>query len=116
MKKVISFKSKVAGFVSKAFFSAMAMVLVTISDVFAQNAAAGAAALTAADASIRTYFAPAVNIMYGVAAIIGVIGAVKVYQKFTSGDGDTGKVAVAYVGGMIFLVVAATAIGAFFGV
>lgn len=32
--------------------------------------------------------------MYAVGAILGLIGAVKVYEKWNSGDHDTGKVAV----------------------
>lgn len=35
------------------------------------------------------------NFMYAAGAIVGLIGAVKVYQKWNSGDQDTGKVAAA---------------------
>lgn len=117
MKKVIPFNAKkVYGLASRGIMGALALLLVSVAELFAQNAAAGTAALNAADAAIRAYFGPAVNIMYAVAAIVGLIGAVKVYQKFSSGDGDTGKVAAGWFGACIFLVVAATAIGAFFGV
>ena len=96
----------------------MGMMLNLILSVvaMAQDAGAGAAALTAADNEVRAFFAPAINIMYGVAAIVGLIGIIKVYQKFSSGDQDATRLAAGWFGACIFLVVAATALSAFFGV
>ena len=54
--------------------------------------------------------------MYAVGAVVGLIGAVKVYQKWNSGDPDTGKVAAAWFGSCVFLVVVATVIRSFFGI
>ena len=45
----------------------------------------------------------------------GIIGAVKVYQKWNAGDPDTSKVAAAWFGSCVFLVVVATVIKSFFG-
>ena len=64
---------------------------------------------------VSSYFAAGVNLMYAVGAILGLIGAVKVYQKWSHGDHDTGKVAAAWFGSCIFLVVVATVIKSFFG-
>jgi hypothetical protein len=87
----------------------MATMLVTLlsSPAFAQ-AAKGVAALNDARASLNQYFEAGVNVSYGAAAIIGLIGAVKVYQKWTNGDPDTGKVAGAWLGGAIFLAAVTT--------
>ena len=93
------------------FFNLMATAI-----VFAQDIGAGTAALGAADTAVRGFFGPATNIMFAVAAITGLIGAVKVYQKISSGDPDTGRVAASWFGACIFLIVAAVAISAFFGV
>ena len=41
-------------------------------------------------------------------AVCGLIGGVKVYNKFSSGDPDTSKVAASWFGACIFLIVAAT--------
>jgi len=41
---------------------------------------------------------------------------VKVYNKWNSGEGDTNKVAAAWFGSCIFLVVVATVLKSFFGV
>ena len=74
------------------------------------------AGINAANTQVRTYFATGTNLMYAIGAIVGLIGAIKVYQKWNSGDHDTGKVAAAWFGSCVFLVVVATVIKSFFGV
>ncbi|MGC4038722.1 MAG: DUF4134 domain-containing protein [Chitinophagaceae bacterium] len=76
----------------------------------------GNAGINEANTQVRSYFDAGTNLMYGVGAILGLIGAVKVYQKWNSGDPDTGKVAAAWFGSCVFLVVVATVIKSFFGV
>ena len=76
----------------------------------------GNAGINEANTKVRSYFAAGTNLMYAVGAIVGLIGAVKVYQKWNSGDPDTGKVAAAWFGSCVFLVVVATVIKSFFGV
>jgi Domain of unknown function (DUF4134) len=76
----------------------------------------GNAGINAANTQVRSYFASGTNLMYAIGAIVGLIGAVKVYQKWNSGDQDTGKVAAAWFGSCVFLVIVATVIRAFFGV
>jgi hypothetical protein len=80
---------------------------------FAQDGNAG---INEANTKVRGYFAAGTNLMYAVGAVVGLIGAVKVYQKWNSGDPDTGKVAAAWFGSCVFLVVVATVIRSFFGV
>lgn len=79
----------------------------------AQDANAG---INEANQKVRSYFASGTNLMYAVGAILGLIGAVKVYQKWNAGDPDTSKVAAAWFGSCVFLVVVATVIKSFFGV
>ena len=81
--------------------------------VFAQDGNAG---INEANTKVRSYFAAGTNLMYAVGAVLGLIGAVKVYSKWNSGDPDTGKVAAAWFGSCVFLVVVATVIRSFFGV
>jgi len=76
----------------------------------------GNAGITQATTMVNGYFAAGTNLMYAVGAILGLIGAVKVYQKWNHGDHDTGKVAAAWFGSCIFLVVVATVIKSFFGI
>jgi hypothetical protein len=76
----------------------------------------GNAGINEANTKVRSYFASGTNLMYAVGAIVGLIGAVKVFQKWNAGDHDTGKVAAAWFGSCVFLVVVATVIKSFFGV
>jgi hypothetical protein len=76
----------------------------------------GNAGINEANTKVRGYFSAGTNLMYAVGAIVGLIGAVKVFQKWNAGDHDTGKVAAAWFGSCVFLVVVATVIRSFFGV
>jgi len=76
----------------------------------------GNTGINEANTKVRSYFDSGTNLMYAVGALVGLIGAVKVYQKWNSGDPDTGKVAAAWFGSCVFLVIVATVIKSFFGV
>ena len=89
------------------------MVLALPQGVFAQDGVAG---INEANQQVRSYFDAGTDLMYAVGAILGLIGAVKVYQKWNAGDPDTGKVAAAWFGSCVFLVVVATVIQSFFGI
>lgn len=93
--------------------SATAFCLLVKAVLFAQDGTAG---INDANQKVRSYFAAGLNLMYAIGAIVGLIGAIKVYQKWNSGDHDTGKVAAAWFGSCVFLVVVATVIRAFFGI
>ena|ERR1700761_3889187 len=75
----------------------------------------GNAGIQQANTQVRSYFESGTNLMYAIGAILGLIGAVKVYSKWNAGDQDTSKVAAAWFGSCIFLVVVATIIKSFFG-
>lgn len=75
----------------------------------------GNAGINQANTQVRSYFESGTSLMYAIGAILGLIGAVKVYSKWNSGDQDTSKVAAAWFGSCIFLVVVATIIKSFFG-
>ena len=81
----------------------------------AARAQDGNAGINQANTLIRGYFATAVQLMYAIGAIVGLIGAVRVYIKWSHGDHDTAKVATAWFAACIFLVVVATVIQSFFG-
>ena len=93
--------------------SATIFLMLTCMYTMAQDGNAG---INEANTKVRSYFAAGTNLMYAVGAIVGLIGAVKVYQKWNSGDPDTGKVAAAWFGSCVFLVIVATVIRSFFGV
>ena len=87
--------------------------LFTTAIMMAQDGNAG---INEANTQVRSYFDSGTNLMYAVGAVVGLIGAVKVYQKWNSGDPDTGKVAAAWFGSCVFLVVVVTVIRSFFAV
>lgn len=93
--------------------SLCALLLTQILQAQAQDGNAG---IQQANSQVRGYFESGTNLMYAIGAIVGLIGAVKVYQKWNSGDQDTSKVAAAWFGSCIFLVVVATIIKSFFGI
>lgn len=96
-----------------AAFVFLTICSMTKTALFAQDGNAG---INQANQMVRSYFSTGTNLMYAVGAIVGLIGAVKVYQKWNSGDHDTGKTAAAWFGSCIFLVIVATVIRSFFGV
>jgi hypothetical protein len=95
----------------KKIFISSAVLLMTI----LSRAQDGNAGIQEANNMVRSYFDNGTLLMYGVGALLGLIGAVKVYQKWNAGDPDTGKVAAAWFGSCIFLVVVTTVIRSFFG-
>ena|SRR6187402_2710320 len=76
----------------------------------------GNAGITEATMRIRSYFATGTTLMYAIGSVVGLVGAVKVFQKWNSGDQDTGKVAAAWFGSCVFLVIVATVLKSFFGI
>ncbi|WP_432419552.1 DUF4134 domain-containing protein [Flavobacterium marginilacus] len=74
----------------------------------------GSAGITEATQMVTSYFDPATQLIYAIGAVVGLIGGVKVYGKFSSGDPDTSKTAASWFGACIFLIVAATILRSFF--
>ena len=89
-----------------------AALLLAASSTFAQGN--GLSGITEATSMMTSYFDPATKLVYAVGAVVGLIGGVKVYGKFSSGDPDTSKVAASWFGACIFLIVAATILRSFF--
>jgi hypothetical protein len=97
---------------SKAFVLALSMYCLSYAIAYAQDGNAG---ISEAATQVRGYFDTGTQLMYAIGAVLGLVGAVKVYQKWNSGDPDTSKVAAAWFGSCVFLVIVATVLGSFFG-
>jgi len=89
-----------------------AFVFATVSSAFAQNN--GVQGITDATNMVTSYFDPGTKLIYAIGAVVGLIGGIKVYNKFSSGDPDTSKTAASWFGACIFLIVAATILRSFF--
>lgn len=74
----------------------------------------GVGGINEATQMVTSYFDPATKLIYAIGAVVGLIGGVKVYNKFSSGDPDTSKTAASWFGACIFLIVAATILRSFF--
>ena len=94
----------------KIFLSAA--ILAAVVSAYAQGN--GQAGITEATNLITGYFDPGTKLVYAIGAVCGLIGGVKVYNKFSSGDPDTSKTAASWFGACIFLIVAATILRSFF--
>ena len=66
------------------FFSAA--LLLAASSAFAQGN--GLSGINEATSMVTSYFDPATKLIYAIGAVVGLIGGVKVYGKFSSGDPD----------------------------
>ncbi|MDV4042970.1 conjugal transfer protein [Elizabethkingia anophelis] len=93
-------------------FLVMSIMLLVAQKVFGQGN--GSAGITEATQMVTSYFDPATKLIYAIGAVVGLIGGVKVYNKFSSGDPDTSKTAASWFGACIFLIVAATILRSFF--
>ena len=93
-------------------------LILTLMDVVLACAAMaqgnGIKGITDATSMVTSYFAPLTKLIYAVGAVVGLIGGIKVYQKFSSGDPDTSKTAASWFGACIFLVIVGVVLESFF--
>jgi hypothetical protein len=76
----------------------------------------GSAGISQATSLVAGYFDVATTLLYAIGAIVGLVGAVKVFNAWNAGEPNTNKMAAAWFGSCIFLVVVATVLKSFFGV
>lgn len=88
---------------SKKSLLIVATMLLSTASIFAQGN--GLQGITDATNMVTSYFDPATKLIYAIGAVVGLIGGVKVYSKFSSGDPDTSKTAASWFGACIFLIV-----------
>lgn len=75
----------------------------------------GNAGITQANTMVRSYFPAVTDLMFAIGAILGVVGAIKVFSQMQKGDDRVGHSAAVWFGACIFLVVVATVLKSFFG-
>lgn len=89
-----------------------AAMMAVVTNTFAQGN--GLAGINEATSMVTSYFDPGTKLIYAIGAVVGLIGGIKVYGKFSSGDPDTSKTAASWFGACIFLIVSATILRSFF--
>lgn len=105
-------KKNFAKFLLFSFILGASNLLCSIS-LFAQDGNSG---IQEATNKVKGYFDSGCDLMYAIGAVVGVIGAIKVFNKWNAGEPDTNKVAASWFGSCIFLVVVATVLKSFFGI
>ena len=90
------------------------LFLLTATAIGAYAQGNGIAGINETTKMVTSYFDPGTKLIYAVGALVGLIGGIKVYNKFSSGDPDTSKTAASWFGACIFLIVAATILRSFF--
>jgi hypothetical protein len=104
--------NKETNMTKKKILMQAAFLIAAVSTAFAQGD--GTAGITEATNMVTSYFDPGTKLIYAIGAVVGLIGGIKVYNKFSSGDPDTSKTAASWFGACIFLIVAATILRSFF--
>ncbi|PKQ62161.1 conjugal transfer protein [Labilibaculum manganireducens] len=67
-----------------------------------------------ATTEISSYVDPVSNLIIAIGAVVGLIGGVRVYIKWQSGDQDTQKAIMGWFGACLFLILVGVVIKAFF--
>ena len=97
---------------NKKKITMLLLIAATATGAYAQGN--GMAGINEATKMVTSYFDPGTKLIYAIGAVVGLIGGIKVYNKFSSGDPDTSKTAASWFGACIFLLVAATILRSFF--
>jgi hypothetical protein len=97
---------------TKQLWATAVLLILGQASAFAQNGVNG---LNTATSTLKTYVDPVTNIALVIGGIVGIVGAIRVYSKWNSGDQDINKELMGWGGSCVFLVVSALIIKAFFG-
>lgn len=70
--------------IRQKFIISAALMIAATASAFAQGN--GIAGINEATSMVSSYFDPGTKLIYAIGAVVGLIGGVKVYGKFSSGD------------------------------
>ena len=96
----------------KHLWATAVLMVLGMASAFAQSGVTG---LNTATSTLKTYVDPVTSIALVIGGIVGIVGAIRVYSKWNSGDQDINKELMGWGGSCVFLVVSALVIKAFFG-
>ena|ERR1700754_1261332 len=90
----------------------VALAVLTSANAFAD----GSTGINAATSSLTAYVDPVSSLILAIGAVVGLIGGIRVYIKWNSGDQDINKELMSWGGSCLFLVLVSVVIKGFFGV
>lgn len=102
-------RKNVQSFFSKGM-AGLALLLLGVYNSMAQSSAG----IDQATSEVSSYVDPVANLIIAIGAVVGLIGGVRVYIKWQSGDQDTQKAIMGWFGACLFLVLVGVVIRAFF--
>lgn len=88
----------------------LALTILGVYNSFAQSSAG----IDQATSEVSSYVDPVANLIIAIGAVVGLIGGVRVYIKWQSGDQDTQKAIMGWFGACLFLILVGVVIRAFF--
>ena len=100
----------------QSFALGLTLSFILLHTILRAQTADGNSGINQANTMIRSYYASAVDLMYGVGALCAILGAINVYVHWGEHNGRVTKEAAAWFGGCVFLVVVSTVIKSFFGI
>ena len=86
------------------------ILMLSATELLAQSSAG----IDQATAEVSSYVDPVSNLIIAIGAVVGLIGGVRVYIKWQSGDQDTQKAIMGWFGACLFLILVGVVIKAFF--
>ena len=102
-------KKKNQSFYQKSLALA-ALFLLGVYNSLAQSSAG----IDQATTEVNSYVDPVANLIIAIGAVVGLIGGVRVYIKWQSGDQDTQKAIMGWFGACLFLILVGVVIRSFF--
>lgn len=99
--------------IQKVYQRGLAMAGITILGVY-NSLAQSSAGIDQATAEVNSYVDPVANLIIAIGAVVGLIGGVRVYIKWQSGDQDTQKAIMGWFGACLFLILVGVVIRSFF--
>nr|WP_159517486.1 DUF4134 domain-containing protein [Sunxiuqinia indica] len=104
---------KVKKYIQRFFFRVTAITATLFLGAY-RAMAQSSAGIDQATAEVSSYVDPVSNLIIAIGAVVGLIGGVRVYIKWQSGDQDTQKAIMGWFGACLFLILVGVVIKAFF--
>ena len=99
--------------VEKVYQRSLALVALSFLGIYS-SFAQSSAGIDQATSEVSSYIDPVANLIIAIGAVVGLIGGVRVYIKWQSGDQDTQKAIMGWFGACLFLILVGVVIRAFF--
>ena len=99
--------------IQNVFHRSMALFALIMLGIY-NSLAQSSAGIDQATSEVSSYIDPVANLIIAIGAVVGLIGGVRVYIKWQSGDQDTQKAIMGWFGACLFLILVGVVIRAFF--